>query len=82
VERKQWKTSEEPLKNDIDKFYVNAEDIRHLIVPKKPFRGSTLIHPTCGNCKSRTVLEAGLPRPGYRYKHCPDCGQLIDWREN
>ena len=65
---------------------VALDSIEELVdkeIPKKPTISYSIIgeeNSYCPNCVSRFSRTVAYARVAY--KHCPECGQAIDWSEN
>lgn len=81
-------TKNKALAEDIYNWVGRAADEKH--IEKKPthkFIGNSKIHPDCDDSGIEYYCSACKRIVGYyirgvyslKFKHCPDCGQRIDW---
>ena len=80
----------ERIKRNTEPKFWNAEDIKHYNnivnalekqIPKKPLperevRSGRIVSFTCPNCNHKD-----LGNNEFRFNHCEDCGQAIDWSD-
>ena len=58
------------IKNKNEKYVFDETDLEK-IREEKPFGLDWKTYPECPNCNFPLT---------FHYKHCPECGQKIDWR--